>query len=111
MDSSIIDSYDILKMATIEGAKVLNQEDDVGSIKVGKKADLVLIDIQKSHLVPCLDIYSLLVYGACGNDVNTVIINGKVVMQDRVITTVNEEEICFKCEKSAKKFYSKENLG
>ena len=111
MDSSIISSYDILKMATIEGAKVLCQEDEIGSIKVGKKADLILIDIQKPHLVPALDIHSLLVYGVCGSDVDTVMINGKIVMQNRVMIAIDEQEIMYKCEKSAKKFYSKESLS
>lgn len=111
MDSSVINSLDILQMATIEGAKVLCQEDFIGSIKVGKKADVILLDIDKSYLTPCLDVYSLLVYGANGNCVDTVIINGNVVMEQRKILTVDEDEIKEKCKRLAQNFYSKGSLG
>lgn len=110
MKSSIIDSYDILQMATIDGAKVLCKNEEIGSIKVGKKADVILIDIDKINLVPVLDIYSLLVYGVNGYDVNTVIINGNVVMENREILTVNAEEIKEKCTLLAQKFYDKDSL-
>lgn len=111
MNSSIIDSCEILKMATIEGANVLCQANEIGSIKVGKKADVILVDIDKSYLIPCLDVYSLLVYGVTGRDVDTVIINGKIVMENRKVLTVNEEEIKERCKDLAQKFYSKDDLG
>ncbi len=104
MSSTVIDSYDILQMATIDGAKVLCQEEQIGTIKVGKKADVILIDIDKSYLTPCLDIYSLLVYGVNGRDVETVIVNGKVIMENRKILTLNEEEVKYKCRKSVQRF-------
>ena len=78
-----IKAYDILKMATIEGAKVLGLEQEIGSIEVGKKADLIWIVMNKTHLFPANDICTNLVYSANGNDVNSVMIDGKMIMQDR----------------------------
>ena len=75
-----IKAYDILKMATIEGAKVLGLEQEIGSIEVGKKADLIWIDMNKTHLFPANDICTNLVYSANGNDVNSVMIDGKMIM-------------------------------
>ena len=88
-----IKAYDILKMATIEGAKVLGLENDIGTIEEGKKADIILIDINKPHLYPSNDIATNLVYSANGSDVETVIIDGKIVMQDRKVNCIDEKDL------------------
>lgn len=80
-------------MATINGAKALGQDSEIGTIEVGKKADLILIDIEKPHLYPHNDICALLAYSANGADVATTIIDGKVVMQDRLLVSMSEGEV------------------
>jgi 5-methylthioadenosine/S-adenosylhomocysteine deaminase len=80
-------------MATIEGARALGLDDLIGSIEVGKRADLALVDFEKLHLNPMYDLYSHLVYAVDRSDVDTVIINGKVVMQARELLTVDEDAV------------------
>ena len=80
-------------MATIEGARVLGIDSEVGSLEVGKKADIILIDLNKPHLMPRHDIYSLLAYSVNGADVDTSIIDGKIVMENRRVLNVDEGEI------------------
>jgi 5-methylthioadenosine/S-adenosylhomocysteine deaminase len=80
-------------MATSEGAKVLGLERFVGTLEVGKKADIVLVDLNKPHLTPLYDEYSHLVYAANGADVDTVLINGRVVMRNRRLLTIDEAKI------------------
>ncbi len=103
MEPTSIKAYDILKMATIEGAKVLGLEDSIGTIEEGKKADLIFIKTDKIHLCPENDICTNLVYSANGADVDTVMIDGKVIMQNRKMIDINEREIMKKVKKIAKR--------
>jgi 5-methylthioadenosine/S-adenosylhomocysteine deaminase len=79
-------------MATIEGARALHMEKEIGSLEAGKKADFILISLDEPHAVPMYDIYAQLAYALKGSDVETVFIGGRVVMRDRKLLTVNEEE-------------------
>ncbi|MEM2673543.1 MAG: amidohydrolase family protein, partial [Candidatus Bathyarchaeia archaeon] len=97
-DPRVLPARKVVEMATIDGAKVLGLNRLVGSLEVGKKADIILIDIKKPHLTPLHDIYAALVYSVRGSDVNTVIINGKVIMKDRCVKTVDEYEVMKKTE-------------
>ncbi len=90
---AIITAQDVLEMATINGAKALGLEREIGSIEVGKKADLIIVDMQKPHIAPVHDPVAALVYCANGGDVDTTIIDGKIVMENRQIKTVDEKEI------------------
>jgi len=83
----------VLEMATVNGARSLLLEKEIGSISQGKKADLIIINFKKPHLTPSHDVVSDLAELTFGSDVETVIIDGIVVMKDRIIKTVNEEEI------------------
>lgn len=94
-----IKAYDILKMATIEGSKILGLDKKIGTIECNKKADIILIDINKPHLYPRNDIVTNLVYSANGADVDTVIIDGKIKMKNRNLIDIDEEEIFSKIEK------------
>lgn len=96
--AAAISAKDVLEMATIEGARVLGIDSEVGSLEIGKKADIILIDLNKSHLLPRQDIYSLLAYSVNGADVDTSIIDGKIVMENRKILGVDEEEMKQKIE-------------
>jgi 5-methylthioadenosine/S-adenosylhomocysteine deaminase len=72
---------------------VLGLERDIGTIEVGKKADIIIIDLEKPHLVPLYNPFSTLVYSANGADVRDVIINGRILMRDRKFQTIDTEEI------------------
>jgi len=100
LDPTCLSAQKVLEMATINGARALLLDDMIGSIEKGKKADLIIVDLKKPHTVPRHDIIQSLVYGARGSDVDTVIIDGKIVMKDRVIEKFNEMEIVEKAEKA-----------
>ncbi len=91
-----------LKMATLNGAKALEWEDEIGSIEVGKKADMILIDVDKAHFYPHHNIISSLAYTAQASDVDTVIIDGKIIMEKREIKTLDVEKIKFETDRLAK---------
>jgi 5-methylthioadenosine/S-adenosylhomocysteine deaminase len=76
-------------MATIEGARVLGLEDQIGSLEVGKCADIIILDTNKPHWIPLYNPYSQIVYGAAAADVSTSIIGGRVVMRDRKLLTMD----------------------
>ena len=86
----------VLKMATVWGAKILGLEKEIGTIQVGKKADVIVVDLQRPHLVPLYHPMSTLVYAASGSDVKDVIINGKILMRDREMIHVDTEEVMAK---------------
>lgn len=103
LDSTCIDAYTTLQMATINGAKTLGLEDEIGSIKVGKKADIIILDGSSIDFNPLNDVYSNIVYCANGCDVLTSIINGDIIMQDKKLITLDEEKIIKDCNLVAKK--------
>ncbi len=91
LDPTALPAKIVLKMATLGGARVLGLEKDIGSLEPGKKADVVLLDVNQPHLQPFYH-PDLLVYAASGADVSTVIIDGKIIMQDRHILTQDINE-------------------
>jgi 5-methylthioadenosine/S-adenosylhomocysteine deaminase len=82
-----------LRMATIEGAKALGLADEIGSIEVGKKADLILLNLHQLHSAPQPDLVSTIVYSAQTSDVETVLIDGQIVLQNGQLRTLDEAEI------------------
>ncbi len=95
-DPTLMPAPTVVAMATREGAHVLGMDQLTGSLKPGMKADLIMIDLQSPHLTPLYNPYSHLVYAANGADVKSVFINGKMVMKDRRLLTLNEEAIMAK---------------
>ena len=81
-----------LRMATIEGAKALGLESDIGSIEIGKRADLALVRLDRLHSTPIEDVVSGLVYSAQPADVETVLIDGEFVLRDQKLLTIDERE-------------------
>lgn len=81
----------VFEMATLQGAKALGLETQIGSIEPGKKADLAIIDLENIHSLPEENIYSQVVYSARSQDVKTVIVDGKVLMKDRELRTIDEQ--------------------
>lgn len=98
-----VPAYTALKMATINGAKALGLEDEIGSVRVGKKADLIIIDMNKPHFYPKLDIVSSLIYSAQASDVCTVICDGQLLMKNRQLLTIDEMKVCNEADVLAKK--------
>ena len=103
MEPTSINAYEILKMSTIEGAKVLGLEDQIGTLEPGKKADIIFIKTDKIHLCPENDVCANIVYSANGSDVEMVMIDGKVVMQNRKMTNLDEKEVMRQVKKIAKR--------
>jgi len=93
LDPTIVNAQTVLDMATINGAKALGMEKEIGSLEKGKKADLSIIDFEKSHLIPHHNLVSHLVYSAQGSDVETVIINGKIIMEKRILKKDLEDKV------------------
>ncbi len=103
----IISPMSALEMATLGGARALGLEDVVGSIEVGKKADLTLINMNKPHLKPLHDVTRALVFHASAADVDTVIVNGRVIMEGRNLITINMSELLERSTKVAEGFITK----
>ena len=101
MDPTVMDAVTVMKMATIEGARVLGFQDITGSLELGKKADIIILDTNKPHLTPMYNPYSHIVYSARGNDISHSIINGRLVMEDRKLLTIDLDEILDQADKKA----------
>ncbi|MBU4321398.1 MAG: amidohydrolase family protein [Nitrospinae bacterium] len=95
-DPTVLNARTVLLMATRWGAEVLGIGDITGSIEKGKAADIVIMDLNKPHLTPLYDIYSHIVYSARPSDVETVFVNGKLVVDNGRLCTADEEEILSK---------------
>lgn len=101
LNPTVVPATEVVKMATIYGARAIFA-DDIGEIAVGKKADIITVNLKKPHLTPVHDVISLLVYSANGSDVNDVMVDGKLIMENRKVLTLKEEEVIEKAEKQAK---------
>jgi len=89
----------VLRMATINGAKALGLEQDIGSIEVGKLADLIMLDMQSLHTTPHPDLVSSVVYSAEVSNVETVIINGRIVLREGILLTLDEDLVISESQK------------
>jgi 5-methylthioadenosine/S-adenosylhomocysteine deaminase len=102
MDPLALNAKSVVEMATIDGARAIHLEKEIGSLEAGKKADLVLISLDEPNAVPMYDVYSQIAYSLKGNDVETVIIGGKVVMLDRHLLTIDEPKVIEKAREYGK---------
>lgn len=102
-DPTVLPAYQSLQMATIESAKLLAIDHETGSLEAGKKADMILIDLNRPHLQPVHNIVSLLAYSVNGADVDTTIVNGKILMQNRQLLTLDEQEVMRQGNRRAKR--------
>jgi len=96
MDPRALGAKAVVEMATIEGARALHMEKEIGSLETGKKADIIVIGLDAPNAVPMYDVYSQLAYALKGSDVETVIIGGRTVMRDRKLLTLDEPAILAK---------------
>jgi 5-methylthioadenosine/S-adenosylhomocysteine deaminase len=91
MNPLALNAPSVVAMATIDGARALHMEKEIGSLEAGKKADLIVIGLDEPNAVPMYDVYSQIAYSLKGSDVETVMIGGRVVMRDRKLLTVDEQ--------------------
>lgn len=99
-DGTVLPARQMLRLATIEGARALGLGDEIGSLEIGKKADIILVDCRKPHLYPLHNIPGNLVYSASGADVDTVIVDGKILMQGRKFKTLDIDEVLDRAQKT-----------
>jgi len=92
-DPTVINAREALEMGTIRGARAIHQDKEIGSLEAGKRADLIVVDMDSSHQMPVYNVYSQLVYATKASDVETVIINGRIVMENRRVLTIDERSV------------------
>ncbi len=92
-DPAALNARSVIEMATIMGAKAIGLGEAVGSLEPGKKADVIMLDLSKPHANPLYNVYSLIAYSLRGSDVETVIVNGRVVVDKRELLTMDIEKI------------------
>jgi 5-methylthioadenosine/S-adenosylhomocysteine deaminase len=101
---------DILEMVTNSGAKALGMQDRIGSIEVGKKADLILVRMNNIETIPLFSIPNQLVYSTDGHNVETVIIDGKIVLKNRKLSHIDEEKLISESQLKAKQIAEKSGI-
>jgi len=106
----ILPASEAIKMATINGAKALGLENEIGSLEIGKKADLVILNTKMSNVWPPHDPYSLIAYCANDSNVKTTIINGQIVLKDRQLMTIDSGEVLSSAKESLVQIMNRANL-
>ncbi|MGI6685176.1 MAG: amidohydrolase [Bacillota bacterium] len=109
LDPQAMTANKALEMATIDAARALGMEKEIGSLEKGKKADVILVNVRRANMIPSLAIVSNLVYSCTGDAVDTVIIDGKVIMKNREVLTVDEEKILVQADNVVKNLVEKSN--
>lgn len=107
MDPTVMNAEDTFKMATLKGAQALGLENEIGTIEVGKKADIAIVDMMTPKLTPIRNPVSHIVYSANGGDVDTVICNGELLMENRELITLDEIEVLKIAENASEDLISK----
>jgi 5-methylthioadenosine/S-adenosylhomocysteine deaminase len=100
----------VLRMATVDGARALGLDREIGTLEVGKRADLIVVALDRLHLTPRPDVVSAVVYAAEAADVQTVVIDGRVVMRERELTTVSEREVIAEATEQAQQLFQRARL-
>lgn len=102
-DALAVSANDALKIATLNGAKALGLEGVTGEIKVGMKADLSIINLNAVNLSPSNNLIAALSYSTNGSEVETVIVDGKVLLENRELLSIDEEKVRYEVGKTAKR--------
>ncbi len=103
MNPTVLPAYQAIEMATANGAKALGLENETGRLQAGLKADLIIISLNQPHMKPVHDVAANIVYSAQAGDVETVIINGNIIMENRRIITFDEKQVLEQAAKAARK--------
>ena len=109
-DPLIVPAETVLEMATINGARALGLEHEIGSLEIGKKADLVVIDLDRLHTTPSLNPISTLVYAATGGEVDTVVVDGQTVVARGQLLTMDEESVKKQARLNANALYQRAGI-
>src|SRR5438132_526312 len=109
-DPLIVPAETVLEMATINGARSLGLEKEIGSLEVGKKADLVVIDLNRLHTTPSPNPISSLVYAATGGEVDTVVVDGQILVEQGQLLTMDEDEVMHVAREHADALYKREGV-
>jgi cytosine/adenosine deaminase-related metal-dependent hydrolase len=109
-DPTIMPSESVLEMATLGGARAMGLEDQIGSLEVGKRADFVVMDMDKPHLTPAPDPVSTLVCSGTGKDVRMVVIDGKIIVRDGKVLTLDEDRILDEANERARDLYKRAGI-
>jgi 5-methylthioadenosine/S-adenosylhomocysteine deaminase len=110
LNPTVIPAERVLDFATVNGARALGLESQIGSIETGKKADIIILNVKKPNMTPILSNHSItshLVYSATGNDVETSIVDGKIIMENRKVLTLKEEDVIEKSQEVAEDLQSR----
>lgn len=105
-DPRVLPVKKTLEMATLGGAEALGLNEIIGTLKPGKRADIILVDLQKPNMVPAHNLYANLVYSCRGSNVNTVIVNGKILMKNRVVITLDEDQVIKNASRIAERLFN-----
>lgn len=107
-----MDARTVFRMATIGGAKAVGLETEIGSIEVGKKADIAILNLQNFHTYPSYDVdpVSRIVYSATRADVVTTIINGRIIMENKIMRTIDKQIILKEADTSIRRLLKKTNI-
>jgi len=108
VSSTVLPAYEVLKMATVDGAHTLGLE-NVGMLAPGFKADLITVDMDQPHFYPRFSIPSHLVYVAHAGDVRTMMVDGKILMEERKVLTMDVKKVCQEAETRAKRISTELN--
>lgn len=110
-DPLIVPAETVLEMATINGARALGLEHEIGSLEVGKKADMAVIDLHRLHTTPSFNHVSTLVYAATGGEVDMVVVDGRIVVEQGQLLTMDEEEVMEQANHHASALYKRAGIG
>ena len=94
-----VSAAEVLKMATVNGAKAIGREGELGVIREGALADLILVNLNEPQFIPQNNILSGLVYSSTGAEVDTVLVNGEILMENKTLTTIDESRVYTECQK------------
>ena len=107
MEPTSLPAYEVLKMATVGSAKALHWDKEIGTLEAGKKADLILLDLNQPHFCPWNNSVNDLVYSAKSSDVTHTIVNGQILMEERKLLTIDLAEVMAHAKNCAKKITAK----
>jgi 5-methylthioadenosine/S-adenosylhomocysteine deaminase len=102
-DSSVMPTKTLLEMATLGGAKAVQLDDQIGTLEIGKKADFIMINIDQPHIIPTHNLLNTLTETVETNDIVDVIVNGKILMENRVVKSIDEEKLMFEAKSQYKR--------
>jgi cytosine/adenosine deaminase-related metal-dependent hydrolase len=110
IDASVITAEEVVEMATLNGYRAVGWDKDLGVIEAGRKADMILIDIDRPEFVPTYNYVYSIVYTASGDCVDTVIVDGKILMEGRALTTIDLDEVRAHCRELAPRLIERSNV-